>query len=96
MTKRDLKFLLTDMELLSTKKITEAEASAKDPETIYHEDEEIYEWEESDLTHEDIVEALLAKQTQDIRSIKNICTFFAVVLCISLLLAFLGLLTVYF
>ncbi len=88
MTKRDIKFLLTDLEVLHSKKITEEEAALKDSQTIYHEKNEVYEWEESALTHEDIVEALLAKQTESLQSIRNICAFFATVLGISLLLGF--------
>ncbi len=87
MTKRELKFLLTDLEILSSKKITEEEAQAKDPETIYHINNKAYEWKESKLTHEDIVEALLAKQAQDVHFIRNVCLFFAFVLGI---LIFLG------
>lgn len=86
MTKKELKFLLTDTEILSSKKITEEEASSKDPQMIYHEKNDVYEWEPSELTHEEIMEALMARQTLDIRSIRTICSFF---LFISLLLIFL-------
>lgn len=96
MTKRDLRFLLTDLEIFQFKETTETEASLKDPQMIYHINEEVYEWEESELTHEDIVEALLAKQTKNISTIKNICFFFAIVLCISMLLGLLGAFTIYF
>ncbi|SHO48119.1 hypothetical protein [Anaerocolumna xylanovorans] len=96
MTKRDIKFLLTDLEILHSKKITEAEAASKDPQIIYHENNEVYEWKEPELTHEDIVEALLAKQTESINAIKNICSFFAFVLAALLLLGFILLLSVRF
>jgi len=85
MTKRELKFLLTDLELYSSKKITEEEAVQKDPQTIYHENGRVYEWEDTELDHEDMLLALQAKQTADIHAIKNICGFFAFVLCIFLI-----------
>jgi hypothetical protein len=85
MTKRELKFLLTDLELYSSKKITEEEAVQKDPQTIYHENGSVYEWEDTELDHEDMLLALQAKQTADIHAIKNICGFFAFVLCIFLI-----------
>lgn len=96
MTKRDIKFLLTDLEILHSHKITGEGAAFKDPQTIYHENNDVYEWEESGLTHEDIVEALLARQTESIESIKNICSFFAFVLAASLLLGFILLLSIRF
>ncbi len=85
MTKRELKFLLTDLELYSSKKITEEEAVQKDPQTIYHENGSVYEWENTELDREDMLLALQAKQTADIHAIKNICGFFAFVLCIFLI-----------
>lgn len=85
MTKRELKFLLTDLELYSSKKISEEEAVQKDSQSIYHENGSVYEWEDTELDREDMLLALQAKQTADIHAIKNICGFFAFVLCIFLI-----------
>lgn len=87
MNKRDIKFLLTDLDILTSKEITEKEAELKAPEMIYHDREKIYEWEENNLTHEDILEALSAKQTQDIHTIRNICSLFAFVLCFFIIIS---------
>ncbi|WOO34749.1 hypothetical protein R2R35_13155 [Anaerocolumna sp. AGMB13020] len=94
MTKRELKFLLTDLEVYDSKKITEEEAVQKDPQTIYHENGSVYEWEDTELDCEDMLLALQAKQTADIHSIKNICGFFAFVLCIFLIWLVLNLLAI--
>lgn len=86
MIKKDTKLILTDLGILTSREITKEEAHSKEPDSVYYKDNKAYEWIEPDLTGEDMIITILAKQSRDIRSIRTICSFF---LFISLLLIFL-------
>lgn len=89
MIKKDTKLILTDLGILTSREITKEEAHSKEPDSVYYKDNKAYEWIEPDLTGEDMIITILAKQSRDIRTIRSICTFFALLIGAGLFIGFL-------
>lgn len=86
MTKKSLKMLLTNAGIISSKQLPADKVKDYDSELIQQNgDGTYYLLQKNDLEPSDIDTALLAKISIDIKTIKNVCIFFTVLTCISIL-----------
>jgi hypothetical protein len=85
MNKKDIKILLSDLDIIEKEDIHKSDITAQNQDDTYtSKDNYSYRFVDSELTSEDIKTALLAKQTKDIQTIKKMVLFFVILTILSM------------
>jgi hypothetical protein len=84
MTKQEYNFLLKDVEIFNAREIDEEDLTEYNHAKTYSENGIKYVWMDNELSHNEIVEALLAKNLQHTRAIKQMLTLWTIVLVVGL------------
>lgn len=88
MTKQELNLLLENVEILDSSIISKDDTIEYDPAETYTKDGDKYVWARNELSHEEIMEALPAKNLQQTRAIRQMLTFWILIIIIGLFFIF--------
>lgn len=86
MNREDYNLLLKDVEIFGAREIDEDDRTAYNPSDTFSEGGYKYIWQKNELSHEEIIEALLAKNLQQTKEIKQLLIFWTIIIVTGLVL----------